>query len=558
MKDHHINQLSMVIVVWSLLFVGACNYYKPIPTSSKYSPSDKTKEIASLNEKTFIIRSNRGDFLLQNPAVLLDQEALTGTLQLVPEENQLYIKDDSKKYAYSSSNPAVLQELHVYTPLDSTAKIGAKVSIPVSGISKMELIQKDKSKSSTNTIILASGVTLGALAVAAVIAAAATAEAIDRSIPSEPSSCPFVSAYDGKEFVFQGESFGGALFPSIARQDYLPLPSIEMGPKVQLLISNERNEHQFIDMADLLLVEHAPNEKVLVDPQGPQFLVHEMKKPKGAILNNKNEMLDRITESDNVYCSFNDMASSSLLNELIVKFDHPAQGKDLALYLNLRDSPWLEYIFEQYMSMYGEDYQAFEKSMEAKSAEELYQWQEMNLVPLTISVKTKGGWKEVSKTRFVGPVTNREIAISFEGIELNEPIVEVSFKTGFLFWEIDQISLASVTKVSPESIQVLKPSIAENETGKDQLGLISELDDKFLEQPETGNKTYLTYQFGEFSKSKAYTAFLHTGGYYKIYRDFTGPRNEKFLSKYEKPGGLAEFSKNRFGEVYQFASSSSK
>jgi len=564
MEDHHINRLSILCLALGLLFVGACNYYKPVTTSPSMSTSAKSRELASMSQKTFIIRSNQGDFLLKNVNVRLEEEDLVGILASVPEDHQVYINDEKSKYSYNSKTQSVLQELHIYAPLDTDAKIGSMVFIPISNIAKMEMIEKDKAKSTSNTIILATGVTLGALAVVAIIGALAMDFDVDYTpSPTNPTqppgmSCPFVSVYDGNDFVLQGETFGGALFHSVARQDYLPLPSMAIRSELQIMISNERLEYQYIDMADLLLVEHAPGDKVLVDPKGPLFIVHDMLKPKEAVMNGREEMLDRITESDYIFCSFNDMVHSSSLNELIVKFDHPGKGKELALYLNLRDSPWLEYIFEQYMSMYGEEYKAFMETMNTKSEEELYLWQEMNLVPLTISVNTREGWKEVTKTRFVGPVMNREIAISLEGMDLNEPIIEVSLKTGFLYWEIDQLALASVSRVSPNSIRVLKPSVAIDEEGKDKLPLIYELDDRFLEQPETGNKVYLTYQFKEFSEIKSYSAILHTSGYYHSRSEAEGPINLKFFSKYDKPGGLANFSMRRYMEVYQFLSNAAK
>ena len=524
MKDHHINRLSMLILVLSLLFTAACNYYKPIPTSPSLSSDAKSKEIASQSQRTFIVRSNQGNFLLKNVNVRLDKEDIIGILESIPEEHQTYIKDEKLTYSYDSKTKPVLQELHIYAPLDPTAKIGSTVTIPISSIARMEIIERDKKRSTTNSIILATGVTLGALALAAIVTSASAANDVanipipaPNPNPFNPpgNSCPFVRVNDGNEFVFQGEVFGGALFHSVARQDYLPLPSLSMGQELRIMISNERNEHQYIDLADLLLVEHAAGEKVLVDHNGNLMRVNAIEKPTEAVLNNQKEMLNRISESDNVFCSFNDVDKSSSTNELIVKFDHPGEGKELALYLNLRDSPWLEYIFEQFMSMYGDEFKAFEETMDSKPAEELYLWQEIHQVPLTISVKTTDGWKEVSKTRFVGPVMNREIAISLEGIELKEPVIEVSFKTGFLYWEIDQIALAAVSRISPESIQILKPSVAIDEKGKDKLRLISELDDLFLEQPVPGDKAYLTYQFKEFSGNKTYSAFLHTGGYYK-------------------------------------------
>ena len=565
MEDHIINRLAVVILALSLFFVGACNYYRPIMTSPSMSTSAKTKEIAAMGEKTFIIRSNQGDYLLKNVQVRLEEEDIVGVLDAVPEDHQVYIKDEKGRYFYDSKTKSVLQEIHIYTPLEATANIGSMVFIPISSISKMEMIEKDKSKSTTNTLLLAGGVTLGVAAVLYVIAI--NSIRIDLgptpTTPTQPFeppglSCPFVYVYDGNEFVFQGETFGGALFHSIARQDYLPLPVLKASPEIKLKISNERLEAQFTDMADLLLVEHAPGDKILVDPKGPLFLVHDMKKSKEAELNGNREMLDRVFEADNVFCSFNDMEQVSSLNELVVKFDHPGKGKNLALYLNLRDSPWLEHIFEYYLSMYGEESKAFIETMNTKSAEELYQWQEMNLVPLTISVKTPEGWREVTQTRFVGPVMNREIAISLEGLDLSEPTVEVSLKTGFLYWEIDQIALSTVSRIAPESIRILKPSIAIDEEGNDRLPSIYKLDDHFLEQTETGNQVYLTYNFKEFSGAKSYSAFLHTSGYYHSKREIEGPINREFLVKYDKPGGLANFSMDRYKEVYQFQTNTAK
>lgn len=495
----------------------------------------------------------------------MDEEKLEGVLEAVPEDNQVYIKDTKRRYSYSSQEKTVLQEIHIYTPLDPESKIGSFVSIPISSISKMELIEKDKARSTTNTLLLAAGVTVGVVAVVSAIVVSSihidlTTPTTNPTNPNQPPgmSCPFVSVYDGEDFVFQGETFGGSLFHSVARQDYLPLPALKIDPEIKIMISNERLEAQFTDMADLILVEHAPGDKILADPRGPLFLVNDVGRPKEAKLNGSREMLDRISKVDNIYCSFNDLNHISPNNELIVKFDHPGEGKDLALVLSLRDSPWLEHVFEHYLSMYGEESKTFIETMGAKSAEELYQWQEMNLVPLTISVKTPAGWKEVAQTRFVGPLMNREIAISLEGMDLIGPTVEVSFKTGFLYWEIDQIALASVSKISPDSIRVLKPSIVLDEEGNDKLPMIYNMDDQFLEQTNTGDRVYLTYNFKEFSGSRSYSAVLHTSGYYYGKREITGPINREFLKKYDKPGGLAEFSRDRYTQVNQFVTNAAK
>ena len=157
MKDHHINRLSKLILILSLLFTASCNYYKPILTSPSLSSSAKSKEIASMSQRAFIIRSNQGDFLLKNVNVKLDEEELIGMLGPIPEEHQTYIKDKSSNFSYDSETKPVLQELHLYVPLDPDVKFGSIVTIPISSIEKMEVIERDKKRSTTNSIIYGVG-----------------------------------------------------------------------------------------------------------------------------------------------------------------------------------------------------------------------------------------------------------------------------------------------------------------------------------------------------------------------------------------------------------------
>ena len=157
MKNHPISRFSKFILVLSILFTAACNYYKPILTSPSLSSSAKSKEIASMSQRAFIIRSNQGDFLLKNVNVQVDEEELIGMLGPIPEEHQTYIDDKYSKFSYDSETKPVLQELHLYVPLDSDVKFGSIVTIPISSITKMEIIERDKKRSTTNSIIYGVG-----------------------------------------------------------------------------------------------------------------------------------------------------------------------------------------------------------------------------------------------------------------------------------------------------------------------------------------------------------------------------------------------------------------
>jgi hypothetical protein len=99
-------------------------------------------------------------------------------------------------------------------------------------------------------------------------------------IAATKSSCPFISAYTNNEFVLQGEIYGGAIYPQLARDDYMPLrmnPTIDNN--LQLKISNELQEQQYTDFADLIVVTHSKNTKVLADEKGNLYGIFDPKSP---------------------------------------------------------------------------------------------------------------------------------------------------------------------------------------------------------------------------------------------------------------------------------------
>jgi hypothetical protein len=82
---------------------------------------------------------------------------------------------------------------------------------------------------------------------------------------------------------------------------------------------------------------------------------------------------------------------------------------------------------------------------------------------------------------------------------------------------------------------------------------LREKDSQFLEQPEPGKRAYLTYKVPGFSASKAYSAFLHSSGYYEPIRDYQGPADIGFLNKMREPGAFTAFSMNEYKRVTQSA-----
>ena len=532
-----------------LLFTGliailfACNYYKPV---TKSDPGTNPKVFDSLMHKTFIIHSERGIFMLRNMQMFPEKELLNGILTDVPEYHKMYLNDQKGKYRYYKKATQVLQEVHVFTKLDTSAKMEQSLNIPFKDITRLEVIERDKGKSTGVTILAAVGITIGTMAVISAIAIALK------------ESCPFISVYDGEEYVLQGETFGGAIYPSLAREDYVPLPSAAIGAEVKVMVSNELKERQYTDMANLLLAEHAPGQQVLTTPGGDLMLVTNAIAPKTAILNNGKNMLQLVNEVDNTPCAFNDTSAANPVNRLVLTFDKQAADKKLGLQVSLRNSYWLEYTFQQLTRHFGDRYNQWVEQQKQKPGEQIIQWQESQHMPLTISIKTGEGWKEIMKVKTIGPLMNRDLIIPLDNLKGNQGEIEVAFSTGFMFWEVDQVKIAEIETLPATAIHYLKPVSAVDEKGNSVLADLKEKDSKFLEQPEPGKRADLTYKVPDYSPLKAYSAFLHSSGYYEPIRDYQGAADLGFLNKMREPGAFTAFSMEEYKRITQSAFLASK
>lgn len=544
MKNLNVGAGTKLLLFTGLIaFLLACNYYKPV---TKSDPGSNLKVFDSLMHKTFIIHSERGIFMLRNMQMFPEKELLYGILTDVPEYHKMYLNDEKGKYRYYKKATQVLQEVHVFTKLDTSARMEQSVNIPFKDITRLEVIERDKGKSTGVTILAAVGITIGTMAVISAIAIALK------------ESCPFISVYDGEEYVLQGETFGGAIYPSLAREDYVPLPSAAIGAEVKVMVSNELKERQYTDMANLLLAEHAPGQQVLTTPGGDLMLVTNAIAPKSAILNNGKDMLQLVHELDNTPCAFNDTSAGTPVNRLVMTFDKQAAGKKLGLQLSLRNSYWLEYTFQQLTRHFGDRYNQWVEQQKQKPGEQIIQWQESQHMPLTISIKTGEGWKEIMKVKTIGPLMNRDLIIPLENLQANQGEIEVAFSTGFMFWEVDQVKIAEIETLPAKAIRYLKPVSAVDEKGNSVLADLKEKDSKFLEQPEPGKRAYLTYKVPDYVPSKAYSAFLHSSGYYEPIRDYQGAADLGFLNKMREPGAFTAFSMEEYKRITQSAFLASK
>jgi hypothetical protein len=143
-------QLWNLLTWFMISTLYGCSYYKPVWQSI---PSDSAKMALLQREetRTLILHSGYSNYVLVKKVVNPNIYNLSGVLGTVPAEHQLYINDKKMKYKLPSKNDPVLQEMHVYTKLDTAKAAGSDVTIAAKDILRMDLIQVDKIRSQEAT-----------------------------------------------------------------------------------------------------------------------------------------------------------------------------------------------------------------------------------------------------------------------------------------------------------------------------------------------------------------------------------------------------------------------
>ncbi len=314
----------------------------------------------------FIVHNGTNDYYITINDIKTD--SIFGQIGILPEVHKKYFHDDlkqNKPYRYKSKDDMILNEVIIYAS-NISIKSNSQIAIPLNAIDKIEIIDKDSGTTTASWVLGGIGVTVAVLGIIAIIVALTK------------ESCPYIYSSNGDHFVLEGESFGGAIYPSMERDDYMPLSKISpFDGKYLTKISNELKERQFTNLAELIVTNHPEHTAVLTDKTGKIFTLGNIQLPASAISNTGNSYKKELNERDNNFYLFNDYSAESDFNSIILKFKKPAENKsaDTAkLLLNAKNSFWLDYIYQEFSSMFGNKYERFTEHRNQMPPEDNLRW----------------------------------------------------------------------------------------------------------------------------------------------------------------------------------------
>lgn len=476
--------------------------------------------------KRFIVHT--GEHLYQISNLSKDRDNLMGTL--APLTDSVF---------YSSTMPrpniikhkGILNEVHLYLNSTLGTTDYGKITVPLKDIWEARVIVRDQSGVVLGILIFAGAmVGLGALLLSSFTF----------------TSCPFVYIQYDEQYQFVGEIFGGAVGQNLCRNDYLPLPALQAKDGFyQLQVKNELEEKQYIDLLQLVSVQHPAGTRVGMDQSGQVHLLGNEQLPVRAQTFDKVDVLFTLQSKTNYFYSFNNEESSS--NGVFLIFKKPQGSQTANLVLNVKNNLWVDHVLNEYFSKFGNKFDAWMPGQTESPSEDRTQSILKGDLPLQVYVKKQGQWEKVEDLDPVGSLALKELLIplNLSGIDSDE--IELKLESGFMFWDLDYTAM-DFTPASPNQLFItqLDPISALDSANQDQTRVLKAADQNYLEQKSIGESITLRYPQAPALEGMNQSFFLQSRGYYELIRKFKGTPQFEELNQLKAPGAFSDFSRKEY------------
>lgn len=530
--------LSLFLTLAFLNLIISCSYYnvRSVTTSSETMSS----QIDEFNktQKYAVMHSGPNTWHLNNLVLNEDNKTISGMVQRV-DPNHIPQKPRELKRVHRYSRFAKetpLNEVHFYISTNNIPDFGSQITIPFSEINSISVNDKNSGRSIANVFLGTIGVIAGIFII----------------ILATKSSCPFIYVKNGEEYVFTGELYPGIITANQQRDDYLLLPNLTKGNnEYSIKITNELKEIQYTDFVQLLEINHPNNVKVLLDKNGDLHTFSNIISPNNVLADNL--IIDNnptLIKDNNSYLFNSVIINSSSIRNIELEFNKPQYTKNAKLFLTVKNSMWLDYVFGKFNQQFGTYYSQFQKDQQTVSIEKSTKWINEQNIPLSIYLKTASGWELVDRINTVGPMASRDIAVPIDLSNIVGEEVVIKLETGFMFWEVDYAGIDFTENLALD-IKYINPYEA-LDGNNNVTNLLLTSDQNYFVQPNIGDEVVVNFKINESSLDLNRTFFLKNRGYYNYVRNYEGNADFQKLKLFKKPGAFTDFSKYEYEALMDY------
>src|SRR5215510_2291214 len=391
---------------------------------------------------------------------------------------------------------------------------GAPYQIALDHVQRFWVERKELSKA--RTIGLIAGLTAGVLIASTAIALATK------------QSCPFIYSWDGSEYVFDAEPYGGAVTRGLERDDYSELEHLRAENGLyRLMVTNEVPETQYTNLMELQVVDHPAATRVVTDEWGGFHIVAAVQRLTSARDNQGRDLLPWLATTDRVIWEAPPVldANGGVRQEIVLTFPKPKGATSGRLVANVATGLWGSGMIKEMLKLRGRDLESWYASMDSDRTQSaaLFAWiLREELFALKLEVEEPDGWKHRGTLPGGGPFIAEDRVVAFD----------VDYGT-------DQTPM--VEKVSPIK--------AWNDGDRDMLAELSKADDAYYAMPNVGDRGWVNFPAPPPRPGMERTVFLHSRGYYRLHLTGSGNPDTATLGQIgNTPDAAARFAIKRYGE----------
>lgn len=281
---------------------------------------------------------------------------------------------------------------------------GRSVTIPLSGVERV-WVERRTGTDVVKTIALTLGVLVLVLGVAVGIAAATK------------ESCPFVYSWDGAQFVFDAEPYGGAISKGLERDDYSHLEHLRANQGVyRLRVTNEVNETQYTDLMELWAVDHEPGARLACDEFGGLHALPTPQPPLSVVDSSGQELRDMFVAPDRLV--WEPMPDPRAADDpqvdprctLVLTFPRPAGATHAKLVTRASTGLWGSHMIRELMKLRGDELEQWHRTIDSDpvALQQLRDWSfREELYALKVELEEPDGWRVRGFLPGVGPSSRK-------------------------------------------------------------------------------------------------------------------------------------------------------
>ena len=417
---------------------------------------------------------------------------------------------------------------------------GAPYQITLDRVQRFWIERKETSKA--RTIGLVAGVTVGAF-VAFVAIALATKQ-----------SCPFIYSWNGSEYVFDAEPYGGAVTRGLERDDYSELENLRAENGLyRLMVTNEVPETQYTNLMELQVVDHPAATRVMADEWGGFHVLAAPQRLTSARDNQGRDLLPWLATTDRVIWEAPPVldANGGVRQEIVLTFPKPKGATRARLMANVATGLWGSGMIKEMLKLRGRDLESWYASIDGDRTQSaaLFAWiLREELFALKLEVEEPDGWKHRGTLPGGGPFIAEDRVVALDVSRATGDQLRVRIRPPVGFWALNSFAADYGPDQTP-IVEKVSPIKAWSDGDRDMLAELSKSDDAYYAMPNVGDRGWVNFPAPPPRPGMERTVFLHSRGYYRLHLNGSGNPDTATLEQIgNTPDAAARFAIKRYNE----------